>query len=389
MVGTPKATAVLLSLALAASLAACSPDSDRHGPGADSRESSQGSDVSDGFPQRNVMVTAVCSPGNGSGGVVDVDGWNPQSWKHVAHVEFRLPDAAVVESDKARPNTAVRDLCEADKQPADAGDVTAIRSLFDQEFTKMAVVTEDPQTEASHVGYVDRSGRFTDLTGNKDFGDTPHEDNAAFSRDGSEVWFTYDAVGQNGNSATGRVASRALAGDHKTADHLRVETVGERHLVMVGSPSRAVLASDAHLSPDGKRLLSESHVLELSADRRAVGPDLVEKGRFVSCDGGGQVGWLGNAAVLCDAENTYEGRFARLDISPEAKPGAPIVPSNDHHNYGMVVSPDGRRFAFLSVNGTVRDYYLCDTTSGSTPKKVQRTGEFSTLGDAAVFIDWR
>lgn len=78
-----------------------------------------------------------------------------------------------------------------------------------------------------------------------------------------------------------------------------------------------------------------------------------------------------------------------LDISPGMKPEAPIVPDNDHQNNGMVVSPDGQKFAFLSAKGTARDYYLCDAKPGSTPKKVERTGEFSTLGDTAVFIDWR
>lgn len=383
MVDMPKATVALLSLALAASLVACSSDSDQRGPGADGSRRSSGTDISDDFPRQNVIVTAVCSPANGSGAFVNVDGWDPQSWKHVAHAEFRLPDTAVVQSDRARPSTAVRKLCEPNNMSVDAGDVTAVKSLFDRDFTKMAVVTEDPQTEGTHVGYLDRSGKFTDLTGNEDFGNTPREDNAAFAPDGSAVWFTYEVDNQD------RVASRALAGDHKAVDQLQVETAGESHLIVVGTPGMAVLANDAYLSPDGKRLLTESRVLEFAADRRAVGPDLVEKGRFISCEGGDQVGWLDNDTVLCDARNTYEGRFAILDISPGMKPGAPIVPDNDHQNNGMVVSPDGQKFAFLSAKGTTRDYYLCDAKPGSTPKKVERTGEFSTLGDTAVFIDWR
>jgi hypothetical protein len=32
-------------------------------------------------------------------------------------------------------NTAVRQLCEPEELPADAGDMAAIRSLFDQDFT--------------------------------------------------------------------------------------------------------------------------------------------------------------------------------------------------------------------------------------------------------------
>ncbi|MEQ4715849.1 hypothetical protein [Nonomuraea sp. B19D2] len=382
MVDAPKAIATVLSLVLAAGLVACSSDGDQREAEADAGQRSSGTGASGDFAQQNMIVTAVCSPGNGSGGVINVDGWNPQSWKHVARAEFQLPDTAIVASDQARPNSAVRKLCEPDELPADAGDVAAIRSLFDQDFTKMAVVTEDPQTEATHVGYVDRAGKFTDLTGNEDFGNTPHEDNAAFSRDGSAVWFTYEVVDQAGTSTKNRIASRALAGDHKAVDQLEIATVGEQNLIMVGrTPSRAVLTSSAQLSPDGKRLLAEGRVLEVPAEGQAVGPDLVEKGRYLTCDGG----WLDNDTVLCEADD----RFAALDIASGAKPGAPILPSNDHQNYGMVISPDSQRFAFLSAKGAAKDYYLCDTKPGSTPKKIERTGEFSTLGDTAAFIEWR
>ncbi|MDX3233320.1 hypothetical protein [Streptomyces sp. ME19-01-6] len=58
-------------------------------------------------------------------------------------------------------------------------------------------------------------------------------------------------------------------------------------------------------------------------------------------------------------------------------------------NYDALISPDGQKFAFRSVKGAANDYYLCDTKPGSTPKKVERAGEFSTLGDTAVLIDWR
>ncbi|GAA3220883.1 hypothetical protein [Nonomuraea helvata] len=383
MVDTPKAMAALLSLVLTAGLVACSSDGDQRGAGADAGQRSSGAGISGDFAQQNMIVTAVCSRGNGSGGVINVDGWNPQSWKHVAHAEFRLPDTAIVDSDKARPNTAVRQLCEPDELPADAADVAAIRSLFDQDFTKMAVVTEDPQTAATHGGYVDRSGKFTDLTGNEDFGNTPHEDNAAFSRDGSAVWFTYEVVDQPGISTKNRVSSRALAGDHKVVDQFEVETVGERNLIMVGrTPSRAVLANGAVLSPDGKRILAESRVLDVPAEGQGVGPDLVDKGRYLSCGG---VGWLDNDTVLC----SEDGRFAALDIAAGAQPGAPILPSNDHDNHAMVISPDGQRFAFLSQKGAAINYYLCDTKPGSTPQKIERTGEFSTLGDTAAFIEWR
>lgn len=378
MVDRPRATASLLSLVLAASLAGCASAAEERGAGEAAGRRASETAISADFTQRDMIITAVCSRGNGS--VVSLDGWHPRSWKHLAHAEFRLPDTAVAEHDSSEPNTAVRRLCEPDELPTDAGDVTVVRSLFDQDFTKMAVVTEDQRTGATHVGYVDRTGKFTDLTGNQDFGNTPHEHNAAFARDGSAVWFTYEVTDEPGTSTKDRIASRALAGDHKLVDRFEVSTA--QNLVMVRStPSQAVMANSAFLSPDGRRLLAEGYVLDVPAQAQGVGPDLVEKGRYLACD----YGWLDDDTVLC-GEN---GRYAALDIAPGAKPGPPILPSNDHRNSAMVISPDGGRFAFLSQKGAALDYYLCDTKPGSTPQKVERTGKFSTLGDTAAFIEWR
>jgi len=384
MVDAPKAAVALLSLALTASLVACSADGDPKGAAAGGGNA-QGKGVSDNFPRKNVIVSAVCSPGNGRGEAVKVDGWDPRSWKHVAHAEFKLPDTAVVQSDKARPNTAVRDLCEPQPEPASTSDTGAMRSLFDKDFTKMAVVTEDPKTGASHVGYVDRSGKFTDLTGTKDFGDTPHEDNAALSPDGKAIWFTYDVVEDPGVSTSGRVATRAIAGNHKAVDRLKVDVVGESRLTVLGSPARGVLAGGAHLSPDGKRLLADGYVLELPPGGRSVGRELIEKGEFLSCG----EDWLDDDSVLCGSAEPADHRFAAFDASKDAKPGAPVLPRNDHENFAMVLSPDRQEFAFRSVKGTVSNYFLSGTKPGSTPNKVKKTGAFSTLGDGAVFIDWR
>ncbi|WP_433513474.1 hypothetical protein ACQP2T_59530 [Nonomuraea sp. CA-143628] len=129
MADKSRAAATLFSLALAASLVSCSAAGEERGPEADTGQGPSETGAGGDFTQQNMVITAVCSRGNGSGGVINVDGWNPQSWKHLAHVDFRLPETAIVEYDKSKPNTAVRQLCEPDELPADAGDVAAIRSL--------------------------------------------------------------------------------------------------------------------------------------------------------------------------------------------------------------------------------------------------------------------
>ncbi|WP_460526827.1 hypothetical protein [Flindersiella endophytica] len=373
-------------LALTGGLAACSSDADQADAVPERTQSQSRSKpvARQDFSRRDLLVTAVCTPGNGGGGIVSVDGWSPQNLKKVAHAEFQLPDTVVTKTEEVRPGTAVDDLCSPDGL-TDSNDILAVGSLFDQNFTKLAVVIQDPKSMATHVGYVDRSGKLTDLTGQEGFGNTPHEDNAVMAPDGSEVWFTREVDEEE------RVASRPLAGDHQVVDRQQVESVGESHLFVVGTPATAVLGGGPRISPDGKRLLSGGGVLEIPAGRRVIDEDLVDQATPVSCgepDAGSAIRWIDNDTVLCGSDLIGQ-RFSTLDLAPNATPSAPILPGNDHKNFVQVVSPDGKRFLFLSVNENARDHYLSDLEPGSTPKKAEPSGEFSALGVAVFFLDWR
>ncbi|BCJ33800.1 hypothetical protein Athai_13030 [Actinocatenispora thailandica] len=388
MVGSPKVRAVVLSLALTAGLTGCSSGHGTPGPGPGEGSQARSSSTAKGradFSQRDMVVTARCSTGDSGGTVVTVDGWNPQSLTKKAHAEFRLPDTVLTKVDGVRPGTALEDLC-APTNLTDNDDILAVRSLFDRDFTKLAVVIQDPESKATHVGYVDRSGKLTDLTGQEDFGTTPHEDNAAMAPDGSAVWFTKEVDDKN------YVARRALAGDHKVADQQSVEFVGERHVFVVGTPDTAVLGNSARLSPDGRRLLTEGGLLDLSDHRRFIGPDAIEQAPPLYCDkktrSGGAIGWIDNDTVLCTSGFSGQ-RFSTLDLTPDAKLSAPILPSNDHKNFVLGISPDGQRFAFLSVKETERHYFVSDLKPGSTPKKIEPSGEFANMLDALFFLDWR
>ncbi|MFD0475158.1 hypothetical protein ACFQ0B_48095 [Nonomuraea thailandensis] len=339
-----------------------------------------------GFPERDLIVTAICTPANAADpGMVTVDGWDPESWKRLAHAKFPLPPNAVGAGgpDDTHASHALSDLCEEDTiTPPDAGNVTRLRSLFDQDFTKMAVVTEDPQSGASHVGYVDRSGTFTDLTGDKGFGNTPQEDTATFWPDGSAVWFVSM---EEGRPNPYRVASRSVTGDHKAVVHGEGEDW--EYLTVVRNPSRVVrTGDDAHVSPNGERLLAGNRVMAVPADAELV--DVLEEPGAEQgiCPDATAVGWIDDDTVLC---GTNDYNFRTLDLSAGAKPSAPILPENDHVNRGMVISPDGQRFAFLSQEGTSRDFYLSSTKPKSTPTKVEKTGSLSALSGTAVVLEWR
>ena len=330
-----------------------------------------------------MVVTAQCSPaGDSGGGTVTVDGWDPQSLQKMAHAEFQLPDNVLTATEKVRPGTALEVIC-APTNLTNSNDILAVRSLFDRDFTKLAVVIQDPQSMATHVGYVDRSGKFTDLTGEEDFGDTPQEDNAAMSPDGDAVWFTSEVDDED------HIASRPLDGDHKAVGERPIEDIGESHLFVVGTPGTAVVGSSARLSPDGKRVLAEGRLLDVKPDRAVIGPAAIDQATSVSCGesaSGDALGWIDNDTVLCSGP---DNRFSTFDLTPNAAASGPILPSNDRNNYVLGISPDGQKFAFLSVKEEKRDYYVSDVKPGSTPTKVEPPADFARMIGKLFVLDWR
>lgn len=173
------------------------------------------------FPDRGVIVTASCSVPASNPASVTVTGWDPTTWKRTVSRTFTVPaEAVVAEADEVA--SPLVELC-ADNFPGvgtseegpRAVAVTRLRQLFDKDFSRMAVVLIDRETEATGVGYVDASGKLTKLSGEQgeDFGDTPKEENAVFAQDGSAVWFT-----ETDSSDHVRIAGRSVTGDHAVTE---------------------------------------------------------------------------------------------------------------------------------------------------------------------------
>ncbi|GAA0710935.1 hypothetical protein Drose_24940 [Dactylosporangium roseum] len=386
--------AVLSTSLLMSALTACGSSDD--GPGS-------GSTAANGpgaeFRDRNLLVTAVCSTGANGGWLVEVDGWDPKTWKHEAKAEFPVPADVVATEEQADAGSEVRSgllaLCTHDPRgplsrstrdgEGDAASVRLVRSLFDRDFTKMAVVIRNENSGASHVGYIDRGGKLTDLTAtDTGFGSIPREQRAVLSSDGADVWFIYRADG------AWKVGSRSTGADHKLTDR-GAGKVPDLPLFLVGDPVRALTAYNVVVSPDGKRYSgwtpgnNNDDVFAVPAGTAA----LTETTPKVADNGcAGAVGWIDDNTLLCSIGSDDNLAVVTVD-GPKGKERQPILPDTNRSNIGMVISPDGGQVVFLSASGTEREYWITATKPGATPKKVERTGEFSTLGDTAVFVEWR
>ncbi|MCX4747200.1 hypothetical protein OG455_17020 [Kitasatospora sp. NBC_01287] len=333
----------------------------------------------------------------------------------MASAQFTLPANVAISPVSGQDLSALDALCAGnfpvpgsdDGAPSDQAFGPEVRQLFDHDFTHLAVVTSDAKTGASHVGYVDLAGKFTDLTGDSTgFTSTPAERDALFAPDGSSVWFSYrDAAGQQ------HIASRAVSGGHQITEQWTGApgTLGNVTLALGGSPLHGVLGGDLSFSPDGKRVVgfvdgqgenvvnvAASGLLSTASAPAAI-PDL-------DCR---PVGWVDDHTILCghsalgsvdSSGANYQNNIWTIDVD-KMQPGAwdhakdaaspPLLPVTDRKNLPVAISPDGKRVLFRSLQGSTEQPFVTDLTPGAQPQQITAPDAATALGTGDVVIDWR
>ncbi|PTH87380.1 hypothetical protein C9J60_18695 [Streptomyces sp. A244] len=362
-----------------------------------------------------MIVTASCSVPASNPARVTVTGWDPTTWKRTLSRTFTVPAEAVVAEaeDVASP---LVELC-ADNFPvagtSDDGPravaATRLRQLFDKDFSRMAVVLIDRETEATGVGYVDTSGKLTRLSGEQgeDFGDAPREENAVFAQDGSAVWFT-----ETDSSDRVRIASRSVSGDHAATEQGSGDGryLDEAGLALAGDPIRGLFGKEVRVSHDGRRAtifitgqgFSVADVPQRSALFKVGGAKATGILYEADCY---PYGWVDDVTVLCgprlDEAEDPERRnsFWTLDTSrldgtadlPKGAKGAlgdPIIPATDRKNTVRAISADRKQLIFASLQGTRLEFFVSAIAPGASPKKITAGGADKALGVGDV-LEWR
>ncbi|MFD8231113.1 hypothetical protein ACFV20_04350 [Streptomyces sp. NPDC059696] len=366
------------------------------------------------FPDQGVVVTASCSVPANNPAAVTVTGWDPTTWKQTVSRTFTVPAEAVVAAadDVASP---LVELC-ADNFPGSGASEdgpravapTRLRQLFDKDFSRMAVVLIDRETEATGVGYVDTSGKLTKLSGDRgeDFGDTPKEENAVFAQDGSAVWFT-----ETDSSDRVRIASRSVAGDHAVTEQAGGDGdyMDGAGLALAGDPARGLFGKEVRTSPDGRKATAfitwqGYNVVDVprrSALLKAQAKDV--RTREIPFDADcSPYGWVDDRSVLCGprlgkAEDPQrENSFWTLDTSrldgtadaPKGAVGDPIIPATDRKNTVRAIARDGKRMIFASLQGTRLEFFVSAIAPGATPKKIT-AGDADRALSVGDVLEWR
>ncbi|GAA2062200.1 hypothetical protein GCM10009801_05110 [Streptomyces albiaxialis] len=411
-----------LALTAAVALAGCGGGEDTEEKGKPSDENggshasggSKGSkdpeDPKGAIPAEGVVVKAWCAvPANKPADVI-VEAWDPESWKQVATTTFTLPPTTVLTEEEDNARTPLADLCKGDVlTPSDTGTEDEgpkplaeprVRQLFNRDFTKLAVVLKDAETEGTRAAVVTPGGgkpTMVSKAGGSDFADAPTEQHPVFAQDGSDrVW--YMTKGEDEDEP--RILS-APAKPRGKGDSLSVQRPG---FTLAGDPASAITASVLRVSPDGRKAAGfhEMQGMNVVDVPRRAGVQRDDDAPLRPIGGCLPMGWTDGTHVLCGERKMTEDdparknnfwtvdttRLKKDEEPPEAAIGEPVLPKTSRKNTLRALSPDGRRMILTSRQGSVTEHFLTRTAPGSSPEKITAKGADKALRAGQV-LEWR
>lgn len=369
------------------------------------------------IPDKDVVVRATCTVPANSPAKVTVDAWNPTSWNKRGSTTFTLPAKTVLKDDDAR--TPLSELCAGNLlDPSDVADPEdgpnalaepRLRQLFNDDFSRLAVVLRDTETEGTRAAVVTPGGRTTMVSqgSGSDFADAPTEQHPLFApgSEGDEVWY----LTKGKEDDVPRLFSSRMPGgkagkptDRGPGDQLSVQRPG---FTLAGRPASAVTASILQVSPDGRKAagfheLQGVNVVDVPRRPTTQRDDDAPLTPLPSdCL---PLGWTDDTTVLCGHREMTEDDPARKnnfwtvdttrlhqDEEPsEGLAGKPILPKTSRENTLRALSPDGRQLVITSRQGSREEHFRVATAPGSAPKKIEAAGAERALR-AGFVLEWR
>jgi hypothetical protein len=269
-----------------------------------------------------------------------------------------------------------------------------VRQMFDRTFTHMAVLVSDPPSNGQLAAVLNlQTGQVASLSAPGGFTSAPQQQRPQFDPVTQMVWYADPTSTQIGEFAPGareaEVKAQSYASSVAVANGNFWPAIGSdwaispdgKHIVITNDLdplSGMYLAGPGAILSDGVDINSGSTGVEsFGGDSGLPGSDLVE------CSA--PAAWLDSTHLLC-YDPWSDSNFGLVTFSATMTSVAGfrpnLLPATDRTNVSAVSSPDGRSFAFLSLEGNILSLYRESLVPGSIPVKI---ADVSTGGDSPQF----
>ena len=255
------------------------------------------------------------------------------------------------------------------------------RQMFDRTFTNMAVTVSDSSTGGTLATAVNiQTGQLMPTASPQGFASTPEQDAPVFDVTGEDLWYADPASGVivSHDLQSGSMVVRGHASaDAVAVSHGRFWPLSSDDYWAVAPDGSHIIASDStgmYLAGTGVDLSNYAGGIGSGpAQVASIGTSSTFANVLPGSDSTGcqaPAEWADSTHLLCH----HSGNLALITFSRQLTSVTSLqpnlLPETDLVNFSPVMSPDGRSFAFLSLQGTVVTLYRQALAPGSTPAKV-------------------
>lgn len=276
------------------------------------------------------------------------------------------------------------------------------RQMFNRSFTSIAVT--EARTDGDFATVVNlQNGRAAPVPTPSGFTSQPRQGGPQFDPVTQEVWYADAATDQIGvfDPASGRdtvkeqtYASAVAAenGSYWPVDgyNWAVSPDGRHIAIAENNGDFAMYFADAGVAvSDGVGIdTNNSGVETFGGDSSST--SVVPGSDSVNCSA--PAAWVDDTHLLCYEQEMYTTNIALITFEPGGNSvatfQADLLPSTDRTNASLVVAPDGKSFAFLSLDGTTLSLYRDSLAPHSTPVKISDISTDDSTQYLPFLLQW-